>query len=446
MFRALGTPNYRIYLAGAFVSNIGTWLQRVAQDWLVLELTHSGTAIGITTGLQLLPALLFGPLAGVTADRFNKHHVLRVTQVAMALPAFLLGFLAITGTVAPWHVYILAFVFGIGTAFDAPVRHSFVVELVGTDDLANAVGLNSASFNTARMIGPAVAGVLIAALGSGPVATGWVIVLNAASYLAVLASLSLLDAQKLRPPAPANSGRGAVREGLRYLRTRPDLQLILATVFFVSTFGMNFQMTSALMATETYGKGAGEYGLLGSIMAIGSVAGALLAARRAKPRLRLVVGSALAFGVVEIFAGLMPDYLTFAVTLPALGFMALTMMTAANASIQMYSAPHMRGRVAAIYLMVAMGGKPLGSPFIGWIGSVMGARWTYVMGGGISLIGVAAATLLFVRFIKAHGNGDLTAQVRSRLAALRRERLDHDRPGTPLADRPREDAPPKTPH
>lgn len=395
MFRALATPNYRIYIAGAFVSNIGTWLQRVAQDWLVLELTHSGTAIGITTGLQLLPSLLFAPLAGVAADRFNKHHTLRVTQVAMALPAFLLGFLAITGAVQAWHVYILAFVFGIGAAFAAPVRHSFVVELVGTDDLANAVGLNSASFNTARMIGPAIAGFMIAALGGGPVATGWVIVLNATSYLAVLASLSLLDVAQLHPAPPARSGRGAVREGLRYLRTRPDLQLILATVFFVSTFGMNFQMTSALMATETYGKGAGEYGLLGSIMAVGSVVGALLAARRVRPRLRLVAGSALAFGVVEIVAGLMPNYVTFAVTLPALGVTSLTMMTAANASLQMYSSPRMRGRVAAIYLMVAMGGKPLGSPFIGWIGSVMGARWTFLLGGAISLLGVGLAVLIY---------------------------------------------------
>ena len=397
MFRALAIRNYRVYAAGALVSNVGTWMQRVAQDWLILELTQSGTALGITTGLQMLPALLFSPIAGVVADRFPKRTVLRVTQLAMALPAALLGVLAITGVVEAWHVYALAFVFGVGTAFDAPARQSFVVEMVGQDDLANAVGLNSASFNSGRMIGPAVAGLMIAALGSGVAATGWVIVINAASYLAVFASLNLLDGRRLRPAPVADRGPGAVRDGIRYVRSRPDLMLILATVFFVGTFGMNFQLTSALMATQVFDKGASAYGLLGSIMAVGSLGGALLAARRTRPRQRLVVGAGLLFGVVEIAAGLMPNYVAFALVLPLLGLTALTMVTSANATIQLNTDPQMRGRVSALYLMIFLGGTPLGAPFIGWIGQMYGARWTLILGGAISFLGILAATALFTR-------------------------------------------------
>jgi MFS family permease len=396
-FSALAVRNYRIYILGAIVSNTGTWMQRIGQDWLVLQLTDSGTALGITTGLQLLPALLFSPIAGVVADRVPKRTVLRVTQVAMALPAALLGVLAVTGVVQTWHVFVLAFVFGIGTAFDAPARQSFVVEIVGAKDLSNAVGLNSASFNLARMIGPAVAGLLIAALGSGVEGAGWVILVNAVSYLAVLLSLQLLDPARLTPSKVTGSRKHAVRDGVAYVRSRPDLVLILTCVFFVGTFGMNFQMTSALMATDVFHKGAGEYGLLASIMAIGSLAGALMAARRATPRLRFVVLAGAAFSVTEIVAGLMPSYVTFAAVLPLLGLCALTMITSANATIQLTSSPSMRGRVAALYLMVFMGGTPFGSPLIGWIGETFGARWTLIGGGGVTLFGIIAATAWFYR-------------------------------------------------
>jgi len=397
-FRALRVRNYRVYAAGAFVSNTGTWMQRVAQDWLVLQLTgNSGAALGITTGLQFLPILLFSPLAGVVADQFPKRKVLVATQLMMAVPAALLGLLAVTGTAQTWHVYVLAFCFGVGTAFDAPARQSFVVEMVGTDDLANAVGLNSASFNSARIVGPAVAGLLIAALGSGVNATGWAILLNAVSYLAVLGSLRALDGSRLHPSTPSPRGRGAVREGMRYVRARPDLMLLLATVFFVGTFGLNFQMTTALMATEVFAKGAAEYGVLGSIMAIGSLGGSLLAARRSNPRLRLVVGAALVFAAVEIVLGLMPTYLTFALLLPVVGVFALTMITSANAMIQLTVAPEMRGRVAALYLMIFMGGTPAGAPVIGWIGEEFGARWTLIGGGLITLLGTAVALAVFVQ-------------------------------------------------
>ncbi|MCD9155296.1 MFS transporter [Aeromicrobium duanguangcaii] len=396
-FRSLSIRNYRVYAMGALVSNVGTWMQRVAQDWLILTLTGSGTALGITTGLQLLPALLFSPVAGVVADRFPKQQILKVTQLAMALPAVVLGVLAVTGAVEAWHVYVIAFVFGVGTAFDAPARQSFVAEMVGSEDLSNAVGLNSASFNTARMIGPALAGLLIAALGSGVKATGWVILANAVSYVAVIASLTALDARRLHPSPVSGSRKGAVREGVRYVRSRPDLVLLLICVFFVGTFGMNFQMTSALMATEVYGKGASEYGILGSILAIGSLVGALLAARRTRPRLIFVVVAGLAFGIAEIVAGMMPTYTTFALILPLLGLSSLTMVTSANGLIQLTAAPQMRGRVAALYLMVFMGGTPVGAPLIGWVGEEFGARWTLILGGGASVAGILVATLLYAR-------------------------------------------------
>ena len=404
-FRALRVRNYRIYAAGAVVSNVGTWMQRVAQDWLVLQLTaNSGTALGITTGLQFLPMLVLSPLAGVVADRFPKRKVLVATQLMMAIPAAVLGLLAVTGAAEAWHVYVLAFVFGTGTAFDAPARQSFVVEMVGTEDLANAVGLNSASFNTARIIGPAVAGGLIVALGSGVAATGWAILINAASYLAVVVSLRVMDPRSLRPSTPARRGRGAVREGVRYVRSRPDLLLLLATVFFVGTFGMNFQMTSALMATEVYDKGAGEYGILASFMAVGSLVGALVAARRSRPRLRIVVGAALVFGVVEVVLGLMPTYWAFAAFVPVVGLFALTMITTANATIQLTVLPEMRGRVAALYLMIFMGGTPAGAPFIGWLGETFGARWTLIGGGLITLAGIAVALAAYLR------SGDLVVR------------------------------------
>ncbi len=390
--------NYRLYATGALVSNVGTWMQRVGQDWLVLQLSGgSGTALGITTGLQFLPMLLLSPLAGVVADRFPKQRVLVATQIAMALPAGLLGVLAVTGVAETWHVYVLALLFGVGTAFDAPARQSFVVEMVGHDDLTNAVGLNSASFNLARILGPALAGFMIAAFGSGPDATGWVIIINAVSYLGVVGSLKAMRTKDLRPAAVAARGKGTVREGLRYVRGRPDLLLVLTVVFFVGTFGLNFQLTSALMATEVFDKGAGEYGLLSSVMAIGSLLGALLAARRGRPTLRLVVGAAIAFCLTEIVAGLLPTYLIFTLWLPLLGLCALTVITAANATMQLAVAPEMRGRVAALYMMIFMGGTPLGAPIIGWIGEAFGARWTLVGGGAGALLGTVAATVVFVR-------------------------------------------------
>jgi len=391
-FRAFKVRNFRLYATGAIISNVGTWMQRVAQDWLVLELTHSGTALGIVTGLQFLPALLISPYAGLIADRFPKRRVLTITQLAMGAVALVLGTMTVTGVVQAWHVYALAFLFGIGTAFDAPTRQAFVVEMVGKDELSNAVGLNSASFNAARLIGPGLAGLLIHWIGTGPV-----IIINGFSYAAVILSLHLMRSSELQTPKVAARDKGMIRDGMRYLWRRPDLMMVLVAVFFAGTFGLNFQMTSALMATSAFHKGAGEYGILGSILAIGSLAGALLAARRVRTRARLVIGAALAFGVMDIVSGLMPTYLSFAVVLPLVGFTALTMLTAANATMQLGIEPTMRGRVMALYMTVLMGGTPLGSPFIGWVGQEFGARWSLIVGGGITMLGTVASVLYFSR-------------------------------------------------
>jgi MFS family permease len=397
-FRALTSRNYRLWITGSMVSNVGTWMQRVAQDWLVLQLTgNSGAAIGITTGLQFLPFLLLSPVAGLAADRIPKRRLLQMTNVGMAAPALVLGLLAVTGQAQIWHVYVLALVLGTAAAFDAPARQSFVSEIVDKDDLTNAVGLNSASFNAARIVGPAVAGVLIAALGGGVIATGWVILINAVSYAAPIFTLHTLDEDALHSPRLAAREPGQIRAGVSYVRRRPDLMLIMAIVFFTGTFGLNFQMTSALMATQVFHKGATEYGLLGTFMAVGSLSGSLIAARRERVRHRLVIGAALTFGVVEMAAGLMPTYAWFALMTPLLGLTALTMITAANAFMQLSTDEGMRGRVMALYMMIFIGGTPVGAPLIGWIGQQFGARWTLLFGGLMTILGVSMASLLFAR-------------------------------------------------
>ncbi len=396
-FGSLTVRNYRIYAAGALLSNVGTWLQSTAQAWLVLELTGSGTILGVVVALQLLPSLLLSPLAGVLADRVPKRQLLAWLQLGMALPAAVLGVLAVTGVVEVWQVFVLTFAFGAFRAFEAPARQSFVAEMVPPERLSNAVALNSASFNSGRLVGPALAGVLIAALGSGVAATGWVIVANAVSYGFVFLALRAMNPAELLPAPRAEQGRGAVREGLRYVLSRPDLVLLFSTVFFLGSFGMNFAITSALMATEEFGRGAGEFGLLGSVMAIGSLAGALLAARRPAPRLRFIVGAALAFSLVQIASGVMPTYVTYAAVLPLVGLSVLTAVTTANAMIQMSTAPVMRGRVASIYLMVFLGSVPLGAPIIGWLAESFGVRWALVASGVIVGLGVALSALRFVR-------------------------------------------------
>jgi MFS family permease len=402
-FTSLHVRNYRLYATGGFVSNVGTWMQRVAQDWLVLQLSgHSGVALGITTGLQFLPMLVLAPFAGTVADRFSKRKVLMLTQASMAAVGAVLGLLDITGVVQVWHVFLLALLLGIGAAVDAPARQSFVIEMVGRDDLQNAVALNSASFNLGRVIGPALAGFLIVFVGTGPV-----FLINAASFGAVIFALKKMRPSELASVPRAERGKGQVMEGIRYVRRRPDLLMVMIVVFFVGTFGLNFQMTSALMATQVFHKGAGEYGILGSIVAVGSVSGALLSARRGRPRLRLIIASAVAFGIVEVTAGLMPNYLAFSALLIPLGLTQMTLLNAANATMQLGVDPVMRGRVMALYMAVLMGGTPFGAPLVGALAEAFGARWSLIGGGVISAGAALVAAALMARRSGVEMRGEL---------------------------------------
>ncbi|WP_121436945.1 MFS transporter [Actinomadura pelletieri] len=407
MFRSLRVRNYRLYAAGQVVSNTGTWMQRIAQDWLVLELTlGSGTALGITTGLQFLPLLLFGLWGGVIADRYSKRLLLMLTQTAMGVLALILGFLAITGAAQVWHVYVLAFGLGLATVIDNPARQSFVVEMVGKRDLPNAIALNSATFNGARLLGPAVAGVLIALIGTGPV-----FLVNAASFGAVLFGLYAMRTDELHPADPVKRAKGQLREGLSYVRGRRDLMLIIVLIGFLAMFGMNFGTTVALVAKEVFHTDASAFGLASSMLALGALAGALVAARRvARPRLRLLVAVGLTFGVLEIITGLMPTYWSFLVLLVPTGVAMMTIMTAANSSIQLGVAPEMRGRVMGLYMLVFLGSNPLGAPTVGWMAEHFGARTSIVAGGLISALASIAVGALAAR--------DHPAFVRIRRGAL----------------------------
>ncbi|GAA3985175.1 MFS transporter [Actinomadura viridis] len=391
MFRSLRVRNYRLFASGQVVSNTGTWMQRVAQDWLVLDLAHgSGVALGITTGLQFLPLLLFGLWGGVIADRYPKRRVLMITQAAMGLLALVLGVLAITGTAQVWHVYLLAFGLGLATVVDNPTRQSFVIEMVGTRDLPNAIALNSATFNGARLVGPAVAGVLIAVLGTGPV-----FLLNAVSFGAVLFGLYAMRASELHGSEPVKRAKGQLREGLRYVRGRRDLMLVLVLVGFVATFGMNFQMTTALVAREVFDRGASSFGLASSMLALGALIGALMAARRvARPRLRVLVGAAALFGVLEVLTGLMPVYWSFLALLVPTGIVLMTFTTAANATMQLNVAPEMRGRVMGLYMFVFLGTNPFGAPLVGWMAEHFGPRMSIVLGGLVALASALVVAVL----------------------------------------------------
>jgi MFS family permease len=397
-FSSLSIYNYRVFAAGALISNTGTWMGRVAQDWLVLtQLTpHSSVALGIVTGLQFAPLALFAPVSGMIADRFPKRRILFATQSALALTSLLTGVLVVTGAVQLWHIFALAFIQGVAAALDNPARQTFVSEMVPHESLSNAVGLNSASFNAGRLIGPGVAGLVIAAFGTGPA-----FFVNTLSFVAVLFALARMRGGELHI-TPPHRGKGQIREGLRYVRGRPDIILIMALVFVLGTFGMNFQMTTALMATAVFHKGAGAYGLLGSIMAIGSLSAALASARRPYPRLRVLLVAFAAFAVTSAVLALAPSYQWFAVLLIPVGLTALTVLTTANSMVQLSVAPALRGRVMALYMAVFMGGTPLGSPLIGWIGSAWGPRWTILVGSIATGLAVLAAMLYLVRSEDMH--------------------------------------------
>lgn len=383
MFRALENRNYRIWAGGALVSNVGTWMQRIAQDWLVLTVLtdHSGTAVGITTALQFLPSLLLGPYGGVLADRYRKRRILLWTQVAMGLCGLAIGLLVVTGNAQLWHAYLAALCLGLASAIDAPARQAFVSELVGREHLTNAVSLNSASFNTARLTGPAIAGVLIAWVGTGPV-----FLLNAVSFAGVIISLSRIRTSELTLATPAARSKHPVMDGLGYVRQRPDLVLILVMVSVIGAFGMNFAITNALMATVEFRAGPGEFGLLGSVMAVGTLAGALLAARRSGPRLRFLLGGALGVGVFSLLASASPSIWLYAAVLIPLGLACITFLNSCNTTIQLTVKPQFRGRVLALYLAILQGGTAVGAPLLGWIGTEFGARWSVAAAGAIVLL------------------------------------------------------------
>ncbi len=392
-FASFSVRNYTYYFIGSLVSNLGLWMGRTAQDWMVLtQLTnHSSSALGYVTALQFLPIAVLAPAMGAVADRWPKHTLLYITQSLLALDALALWILDATGSIRLWHVLVLAFLQGVISSLDNPVRQSFVPEMVPMALVPNAIGLNSAQFNGARLLGPGLGGLLIAGVGVPAC-----LLINALSFAAVIVSLAVMDRRRLTP-APARRGKGAVREGIRYVRGRPDILVPMVIVFMLGTFGMNFQITNALMATKVFGKGPGEYGLLGSIMAVGTLAAALLAARRSHPRLRTLLIPMAGFAVFTTALGLAPTYPLYAVILVPVGLCALTVMTGANATVQMASDPDVRGRVMALYMAIFQGGTPIGAPIIGWIGDAWGPRWTLLIGAvatGLTVVGV----LLFVRF------------------------------------------------
>lgn len=390
-FASLKFFNYRLWFAGALVANVGTWMQRIAQDWLVLtELTdNSGLAVGVVTALQFVPAVFLTPVAGLLADRFDPRKLLIWTQGALGVLAAVLGALVLGGHAQLWHVYVLALALGVATAFDAPARQVFVSELVPPERLGNAVSLNSASFNAARLVGPGVAGLAIAAVG-----TGWVFVINAASFAFTIGAMLLMRTSELQHMPRSERGKGQLREGLRYVRRRSDIVVILAVLFVVAALGLNFQLTSAVMATEVFGKSADGYGILGSVLAIGSLAGALMAARRVRPRVRLVIGSAFGFGIASTLMALAPTYELFALATIPVGFFSLTMITAANTAIQLSTDPEVRGRVMSLYVLVLFGATPLGSPVVGWVAEAWGGRWSILV-GSLSAILVAAVAAIW---------------------------------------------------
>lgn len=391
-FRSLRSPNYRIWAAGALVSNVGTWMQRTAQDWLVLtQLTpHNAAAVGIVMSLQFGPQLLLLPWTGFAADHYDQRKLLMVTQALMGLLALTLGVFTVTGFVELWHVYVFAFLYGCASAFDAPVRQVFVAELVAEKDLSNAIALNSTSFNMARMIGPAVAGLTIASVG-----TGWAFLLNGSSFFAVLVSLFFLRVSGQHAKVRALRTKGSLTEGLRYVWARPDLKAILLMLFLIGTFGMNFPIFISTMAVTAFHTDARAFGLLSSTLAIGTIAGALLAAGRERPQFKSLLNGAAIFGIGCTLAALAPNYWLFAVALVIIGVGAMTFSNTTNSLMQLTTEPAMRGRVIALRVGVALGGTPIGAPIVGWVADHLGPRWALGVGAlsGILAVGVAVYTL-----------------------------------------------------
>jgi MFS family permease len=390
---ALTIPNYRLFAAGQLASNTGTWMQRIAQDWLVLQLTdNSGLALGITSMLQALPMLLFGMWGGVIADRYPKRTVLILTQIAMGSLAAILGLLPMLGTVHIWHVYLLALGLGIATVFDQPTRQSFIIEMVGRKHLPDAVTINSIIFNGARIIGPALAGFAIGWVGIGPM-----FLLNAASYLVALAALMAMRREELETVDPVARGGRQLRAGLSYVGGRVTLLLPVMVIGITSAFGQTFQVLLPLLAKQDFGRGPSDYGMLIAALALGSLSGAMFTTKRRNPRVARILGAAVTFGVFEILTALMPTYWTcFAILVPA-GVATLTLNVSANAGMQMGADPCMRGRAMALFMVVLLSANSLGSLILGAVAEATSVRMAIASGGAIVVVGTGLAAMALAR-------------------------------------------------
>jgi len=391
-FDSLSVPNYRRYFAGQLVSLSGNWMQTVAALWLVLSLTGSGVAVGLTTALQFLPMLLFGAWGGLLADRFSKRRLLMVTQALMAIPA--IGLFAVTeaGIAAPWMVFLAVFAMGAVNAVDNPTRQSFVIEMVGADRVVNAVSLNSVIVQSARIVGPAFAGLLIAGLGVGPC-----FAINALSFAAMIFALWGMDSAKLRSGPRATAERGAIRAGLRYVRATPELAVPLALMALVGTFGFNFQVILPLLARFSFDGGAGVYSVLVSAMAVGSVAGALVTGSHGRTGPRLIAGAALAFGGAALIAAAAPGMAVEVGALILLGAASVTFAATINSSLQLAVTPHMRGRVMSLYSVVFLGSTPIGGPLAGWLSQTYDPRFALLLAAISGLSAAWAARICFAR-------------------------------------------------
>jgi MFS family permease len=380
-FAALAIPNYRRYIAGQSISLIGTWMQMAAQSWLVLTLTGSATTLGVIVALQTLPVLLLGPYGGVIADRVDKRRLMVVLQIAMGVQALILGVLTVTGAVRLWEIGALALLLGLNNAFENPARQSFMLEMVGADSLRNAVSLNSVLVNVARVIGPAVAGVLIATVGEGVC-----FLVNAASFVAVVASLMTLDRGAIVPSTPSGREKGQLREGLRYVKRTPELGVPLLMMALAGCLAYEFQVTLPVMARQGLHAGATAYGFMTAAMGVGAVVGGLFVAAKGRTGLPTLVVAATAFGVVLLFAGLAPSLPVELFALALAGGANITFMATGNTTLQLNSAPNMRGRVMSLWFVAFQGSTPIGGPIIGWVMAEAGARAGLGVGGATCLV------------------------------------------------------------
>jgi MFS family permease len=381
MISSLRQRNYRLYFFGQLISVMGTWMQTVAQSFLVLDLTHSGTQLGLSTAARFLPILLFGPAGGLFADRLNKRRILYVTQTLSGLLAGVFAILIVTHSIQIWSVDVLALSLGFVNVFDNPARQSFISEMVPTENLANAVTLNSVSINLARVFGAALGGVLVAALG-----LAWCFACNGISFAAVLVSLAAMTGAKLYPATPVARKPGQIRQGLRYVRETPELLIPLLMIALVGTLAWEFQVTLPLMASKVFGGGAGAYGVMASVMGCGAVIGGLVSASRSRPRARSLCVAAIGWGIAITAAALAPNMTLELVALVFVGYGSITFNSYAKTALQLASVPQMRGRVMALWALAWQGSTPIGGPLVGWIAQVADARWSLIVGGVPTLL------------------------------------------------------------